>query len=107
MAKIVRYNPWNEMATLNRFMGRWLDDAIGGNGSRGDGDWNMDVPAIDIKETPESYEVMAELPGWKPDDIDVTIEKGVLTLKGELHTDTAEQPAQSSTDKWHSREIRR
>ena len=106
MTKIIRYNPWNEMATLNRFMGRWAEDALNNRAPR-NGDWNVDVPAVDVKETPEGYEFTAALPGWKSDDIDVTIEKGVLTLKGELKQEAGEKAEQPSNTKWHSREIRR
>ena len=106
MTKIIRYNPWNEMATLNRFMGRWAEEAVSGGTPRNN-EWNVDVPAVDVKETPEGYEFTAALPGWKSDDIDVTIEKNVLTLKGELKQDSAEKTEQPSNAKWHSREIRR
>lgn len=41
------------------------------------------APAVDIYETEENLVVEAELPGIDPKDIDVTIEDGVLTLKGE------------------------
>ncbi len=103
MTKIIRYNPWNEMATLNRFMGRWAEEAVS---ARTDVP-ATDVPAVDVKETPEGYEFTAALPGWKSDDIDVTIEKNVLTLKGELKQDSDEKTEQPGNTKWHSREIRR
>jgi len=103
---IVRYNPWNEMATLNRFFGRWMDDTMSGGASQ-QNDWNMDIPALDVKETNDGFEIVAELPGWKPDDIDVTVEQGVLTLKGALNEAPGERPDSSKTAKWHSREIRR
>ena len=98
MTKIIRYNPWNEMANLNRFMGRWAEEAVSAR---------SEVPAVDVKETPEGYEFTAALPGWKSDDIDVTIEKNVLTLKGDLKQDSGEKTEQPSNAKWHSREIRR
>jgi HSP20 family protein len=40
-------------------------------------------PAVDIKETDTDFVIHADLPGVKPDDIEVTAESGVLTLKGE------------------------
>lgn len=43
-------------------------------------DW---VPAIDIKENDQSYVISADVPGVKPEDIDVHFENGMLTLKGE------------------------
>jgi len=41
------------------------------------------APAVDILETPEAYEVKAELPGIAKDDVHITVENNVLTLKGE------------------------
>ena len=104
MAKIIRYNPWNEMANLNRFMGRWMDETM--TNGRSPRDWNFDAPAVDVKETPEAYEIKAALPGWKADDVDVTIDKGVVTLKGEVKQESDDKP-ENGPAKWHSREIRR
>jgi len=44
------------------------------------GDW---MPAVDIEENDKSYMVRAELPGVHKDDVHVTIESNVLTIKGE------------------------
>ncbi|GAB7078587.1 Hsp20/alpha crystallin family protein [Megalodesulfovibrio paquesii] len=41
------------------------------------------MPALNVRETPEALEVTAELPGVTAADIEVTIDKGVLTIKGE------------------------
>lgn len=40
-------------------------------------------PRIDVHETDAAYVFTAELPGINPDDVDVTVEKNVLSLKGE------------------------
>jgi HSP20 family protein len=42
-----------------------------------------DFPAINIGGTPESVEIYAFAPGLDPATIDVTVERGVLTLSGE------------------------
>lgn len=105
MDTIVRYNPWNEMATLNRFLGRWMEEAMGGSTPQNGADWTS--PSLDVKETPENFEVSAELPGWKPENVDISVERGVLTLKGELDESVDERPNQPNNTKWHSREIRR
>jgi HSP20 family protein len=55
----------------------------------GDGDRSI-TPAIDVSETDHAYVVRAELPGVKKDDLDVTINDGVLTINAETryeHTD--------------------
>lgn len=41
------------------------------------------VPSLNVKETDEAYEVTAEVPGLKPEDIKVEFRGGVLTLSGE------------------------
>ena len=41
------------------------------------------MPAVDIRETEEAYEVAAELPGMSKKDINITLEDNVLTLSGE------------------------
>lgn len=41
------------------------------------------VPAVDIRETKEGYDLVADVPGLTAENIDVTVEDGVLKLKGE------------------------
>jgi HSP20 family protein len=41
------------------------------------------VPPVNIEETDEGYEVSAELPGLRPDEVEITVEQNVLTLAGE------------------------
>lgn len=45
------------------------------------------VPAVDVRETPDEYRIEADVPGIDPKDIEVTLENGVLTLKGERRTE--------------------
>ena len=40
-------------------------------------------PLVDIVETPQSYEVRAELPGVAKDNVQLSVENNVLTLSGE------------------------
>ena len=50
-------------------------------------DW---VPAVDIKETEKEFIIHADIPGVDPDDIDVHMEDGMLTIKGERESETKE-----------------
>ncbi len=43
---------------------------------------NVWAPAVDIKEEEHRYLIHADLPGVKADDIDITLEHGVLTIQG-------------------------
>jgi HSP20 family protein len=76
---IVRWEPARELATLEiERLNRMFSDFYGETFSRA---W---VPAVDIYET-DAHEVVlkAELPDMKREDINITFENGVLTLKGE------------------------
>lgn len=82
---IVRWDPFDAFlgaqADLNRrFQRGWLP-APGTEGSLMEsGVW---APAVDIYETGDALVVEAELPGADAKDIDVSVEDGVLTIKGE------------------------
>ena len=41
------------------------------------------APAVEIKETPKSYKITAELPGMEPADVEVSFEDGMLRIAGE------------------------
>ena len=77
---IVRWEPARELASMEvDRLNRMFTDFYGEAFSRSA--W---VPAVDIYET-DAHEVVlkAELPEMKREDISVTFENGVLTLKGE------------------------
>jgi len=49
------------------------------------------VPAVDIAEKDNAYEVKAELPGMAEKDIDVKVSDGNLTIKGEKQEEKEEK----------------
>jgi len=51
------------------------------------------APALDISERKDAYLVTVELPGVQADDLQVTLEDGLLTIQGERHVahDASEQ----------------
>ena len=46
------------------------------------------VPSVDISEDENSYLVSADVPGMKPEDIDIQVENNVLTIRGERKYET-------------------
>ena len=89
---LVRYEPWNLLNQLHTELDRFFD-----TGARlaGDGDTNLAtsdwVPAVDIKEEPERYVIHADVPGVDPKDIEVSMENGVLSIKGEREMENKEE----------------
>ncbi len=49
------------------------------------------IPAMDIFETDKGYEVEAEIPGIKREDIEVNINDRILTIKGEKKDERDEE----------------
>jgi HSP20 family protein len=86
---LVRYQPWNSIEQLRREMGRMLEgqSSTEETSNIATSDW---VPAVDIKETDKEFIIHADIPGVDPDDIDVHMEDGMLTIKGERESETKE-----------------
>jgi HSP20 family protein len=49
------------------------------------------APKVDVSETPDSYQIEAELPGMDEKDINVTLSDGMLTIKGEKKSEREEK----------------
>ena len=54
------------------------------------------MPALDVKETSERFEVTVDLPGLDPKDVNVTFEDGMLTLSGKRQFQEEDKG-----DTWH------
>lgn len=64
---------------LHREMNRMFDDFLRDADGRGAASW----PHIEISETHDEIKVIAELAGLEQRDVDVTLDDGVLSLKGQ------------------------
>lgn len=92
---MVRWDPFRELEDvndrLNRLFGRGTLAARpseGGETAMTGIDW---APSVDVSETAEEFIVKAELPGVQKDDIKVSVESGVLTLRGERKQEKEEK----------------
>ena len=83
---LVRWDPFRELeemsSRLNRVFGHSLvpRSAEGAKDTMAMFDWS---PTVDIAETPEEFQIKAELPEVKKDDVKVSVENGILRLEGE------------------------
>ena len=82
---ILRYEPWSLVNRLHRH----LDEAFTADAGNSDGAWW--IPQVDVHEEPERFAVLVDVPGVEPKDIEITAEKGVLTVRGERHSRTQEE----------------
>lgn len=72
--------PANMFASLRRDMDRLFDEAWAGQGGLRSRGW---LPPVDIQETENEIRVDVEVPGLRSEDLDVSVENGVLTISGE------------------------
>ena len=49
------------------------------------------TPRVDIREEDTRFAIFADIPGVDPKDIEITMEKGILSIKGERKAETTEQ----------------
>ncbi len=68
---------------LRREIDRLFEDAFTRDGYS----W---TPAVDIKETEGELTLELELPGLKPENVDITAENGILTVRGETRSERKE-----------------
>jgi HSP20 family protein len=89
---VLRWDPFQDLLSLQDEMNRMFDRAFGQSATRERGVHTW-APALDIAERKDAYLVTVELPGVNPNDIDVTLESNLLTIQGERHQaqDSADQ----------------
>jgi HSP20 family protein len=74
------------MFGLRREIDRLFEDTFGRDSARGGG-W---VPPVDVREDAKEIVLEIELPGIRPDDVEVTAENGVLSVRGEKQSRSTE-----------------
>jgi len=70
---LARWDPFRDLTAVEEEFDRLAGRAFARNA------W---VPALDVRETEERFEVTLDLPGMDPDAVGVTFEDGMLTVTG-------------------------
>ncbi len=80
---MVRYEPFEMMNDLHGRLQRMLEGQLRSGqeeSSAATADW---VPAVDIQEFADRFVLQVDLPGVNPESVDLTLDRGVLTLSGQ------------------------
>jgi len=92
---LVRYEPWRLVNRLHRDFGSFFGAAAApADASSASVAW---LPSVDVSEEEQRFVVHVDLPGVDKKDIEITAEKGVLTIKGERRSEV------KSNDKTYER----
>ncbi len=99
MTLVRRPSPFSELLTLRQAMDRLFDDTVFRPFSAVSGPDFARLP-LDVRSTADALLVEAELPGVKPEDVEITVENGTLTIRAEDRTERTEEQGD-----WLVREI--
>jgi len=97
-----RPSPFGELLSLRQAMDRLFEDSFVRPPGWGSGAIEGFHLPVDVSMTADELVVEAQLPGVKMDDVDITVENGRLTIRGETSTERS-----NDDDDFLVREIRR
>lgn len=83
--RLTRFEPWSLVDMLHRDLDRIAQSRFGDEaGENPIANW---APAVDIFEQDDRFVLHADVPGVDPENIDVSMDAGVLTVSGERQTE--------------------
>jgi HSP20 family protein len=105
----VRYEPWGVVSQLQNEINRVFGNLNDTESSSATAQW---VPAVDIREYPDRFQLLMDLPGVDPKEAEITLDNGVLTVAGDRReekdaSDGQGEPQQQRTERRLGRFYRR
>ena len=96
MNEMVRNPQWPVQGAMKDPVKQIFDRLIEGNFFQNTADessivTSQWVPRVDIKEKAHRFLLLADIPGVDPEDIEVQMDKGLLTIKGERRDERASE----------------
>ena len=77
---LVRYEPWRRFGQIHNDINRAFSFLDAEPSEPKANTW---TPAVDVTEYKDRYELALDLPGVKPESVEITLDKGVLDICGE------------------------
>jgi len=88
---MIRWNPGSELAHLHSAMDRLFDDFFSDSRLLSSSSQRT-APAyqlpLDVREADDAYEIQAPVPGFKPEEVEITFADGVLRIQAEHTTNS-------------------
>jgi HSP20 family protein len=83
MASMTRWNPVRDMITLREAMDQLFNESFPRTRGQQAGNYVWQLP-LDAYATEDAIVLTADVPGLKPEELDVTLEGDTLTIRGEI-----------------------
>jgi HSP20 family protein len=90
MTIVRRPSPFGELLSLRQAMDRLFEDSFVRPHAWGSNPLEGSTLPLDVSSTADELVVEAALPGVKPDEVDITIENGTLTIRGQTASERRE-----------------
>ena len=87
---LVRYNPWQEMNSLQRQLNRLFDDALTPTNWDDFGNFSK-IPAAELTETGDALHLKLEVPGMEAKDLDIQVMADRVAISGERKSEIKEK----------------
>ncbi|HJO36282.1 MAG TPA: Hsp20/alpha crystallin family protein [Gammaproteobacteria bacterium] len=87
---LVRQDPWQALAEMRDEFDRLFTQRNAQNADHSRVVTSQWTPAVDVREEEGRFVIYADVPGVQPGDIEVTMEHGILTLRGERRLEQTE-----------------
>ena len=91
MTYVTLRRPARNLFQFHNEMGQMFNDLFASPNEPTDETVNRWSPSVDIAETDSGFEVRAELPGVKQEDVNVSVRDNVLTLRGEKRQEETDE----------------
>ena len=75
-----RYEPWALVSQLQNDINKVFGNFNDTESSSATADW---IPAVDVLEYTDRFELLVDLPGVDPQSVEITLDNGVLTVSGQ------------------------
>lgn len=106
----LRYEPWNVVSQLQNEINRVFGNLNDGDSNSATAEWS---PAVDIVEYSDRFQLLLDVPGVEPKDVEITLDNGVLSVSGNrseekpVSSASSEQPQQQRIERRVGRFYRR
>ena len=106
MTIVRRPSPFGELMTLRSAMDRLFEDSFVRRPFGPAFEGHSTIP-LDVTSTTDALHVEASLPGFKPDDVEITIENGMLQIQGSFREERREGEGETLVSEIHRGSVSR